>query len=38
MDVDVTLRSPSGDVLFEENQKQYESHTWTTKEEGIYSW
>lgn len=38
LDCDMTLKSPSGKVLYSETQKQYDSHTWTTDEEGIYSW
>ncbi|XP_067938896.1 transmembrane emp24 domain-containing protein 7-like [Watersipora subatra] len=38
LDVDVLLKSPSGKILYDESQKQYDSHTWNTTESGIYTW
>merc|ERR1711962_1185707 len=30
-DVDVTLKDPTGDVIYDEKKKQYDSHTFTAK-------
>ena len=38
LDVDMTLKSPGGDILYQDTQKQYDSHTWKTTEEGVYEW
>jgi len=35
-DVDVTLKDPSGNVIYDEKKKQYDSHTFTAKIPGSY--
>merc|ERR1719309_90827 len=35
-DVDVTLKDPSGNVIYDEKKKQYDSHTFTAKTSGSY--
>lgn len=36
-DVDITLRGPSGGILYSDPRKQYDRFEWTTEEEGEYS-
>jgi len=38
LDVDVYLKAPGGQIIYQENQKQYDSHSWTTTEAGVYTW
>ena len=33
-DVDVTLKDPHGNILYDEKKKQYDSHTFTAKTPG----
>lgn len=33
-DVDVTLKDPLGEILYDEKKKQYDSHTFTAKHPG----
>lgn len=35
-DVDVTLKDPDGEILYDEKKKQYDSHTFTAKKPGQY--
>jgi len=35
-DVDVTLKDPTGNVIYDEKKKQYDSHTFTAKTPGEY--
>jgi len=35
-DVDVTLKDPSGNVIYDEKKKQYDSHTFTASTPGSY--
>ncbi|GAB6020198.1 hypothetical protein CHUAL_002919 [Chamberlinius hualienensis] len=36
-DVDMSLEAPSGQILYKDVKKQYDSFTWTTDQDGVYT-